>query len=266
MKSPIKLNHFLSLSGDVSRRKAIALIKSGQVCVNRQSISDPAYRVLPQTDKIWLKGKLLKWVQDPQKWYIAFNKPTKVLTSLSDPKGRVCVSDYFPKIRERLFPVGRLDWHSEGLLLMTNDGDFAHQVLIKKPPKTYLLKLNRPPSKAQLLQLKKGVRTDIGFLKALSVSFTRSRSRRWVRVILSEGKNRQLHRMCEKLGLHIRVLRRIAIGRLKLRSLKSGEYFFLSIQDKRKVLAYPDFHKRQNHPLPNKGRPCSPRKGQTRLV
>ena len=237
MKNTFNLNHFLSLSGASSRRKASVLIKEGHVRVNSQKIKNPAYKVSPTKDKIWLKGKLLKI--PTQKWHIAFNKPPKVLTSLSDPKGRVCVSSYFPKVRERLFPVGRLDWDSEGLLLLTNDGDFAHQVLKQKPPKTYMLKLNRSPSHAQLVRLKKGVRTDIGLLKAVYADFSRSRSQKWIKVILIEGKNRQLHRMFENIGLHIRVLRRVAIGRLKLRSLKPGESFLLSPQDKRKVFLSP---------------------------
>ena len=237
MKHQLGLNHFLSLSGASSRRGSVTLIKKGQVRVNSQKITDPAYKVFPQKDKVWLRGQVLKI--PTQKWHIAFNKPPKVLTSLSDPKGRVCVLSYFPKFRERLFPVGRLDWNAEGLLLMTNDGEFAQKVLKQKPPKTYMLKLNRPPTPEQLRRLKKGVRTEIGFLRANYVDFYRGRSLKWVRVIITEGKNRQLHRMFEKMGLTIRVLRRVAIGRLKLRSLKVGECFYLSEQDKRKVFSSP---------------------------
>ena len=237
MKSQLSLNHFLSLSGVASRRRASTLIKEGQVRVNSQKVKDPAYKVLAQSDKVWLNGKSLKI--PTQKWHIAFNKPPKVLTSLSDPKGRVCVSAYFPKVRERLFPVGRLDWNAEGLLLMTNDGEFAQKVLKQKPPKTYMLKLNRPPTLEQFRRLKKGVRTEIGFLRANYVDFYRGRSQRWVRVIITEGKNRQLHRMFEKIGLTIRILRRVAIGRLKLKALKVGEGFYLSEQDKKKVFSSP---------------------------
>ena len=252
MKDILKLSHFLSLAGVASRRRGSALIKAGHVCVNSQKIRDPAYKVSYKQDKVFVCKKLIKIPS--KKWYIAFNKPPKVLTSLSDPKGRPCVSSYFPKVKESLFPVGRLDWDSEGLLLLTNDGDFAHQVLTKKPPKTYMLKLSRSPSSAQLNKLIKGVRTEIGMLKAVYAGFCRHRSQKWVKVILTEGRNRQLHRMFEKLGFHIKVLRRVSIGRLKLRSLKLGECFVLSPQDKQKIFLSPPLPPSVGQTLPRGGR------------
>ncbi len=238
MKRSWRLVHFLSSApGGVSRRKAFQLIKEGQVEVNGHPERNPSRRVFPQKELVRFKGQALK--PEGQKWHIAFNKPKKVLTSLSDPKGRVCVSSYFPKVRERLFPVGRLDWDSEGLLLLTNDGSFANRVLREKPPKTYMVKLHRSVDEARLHRLRKGLGTEVGHLKALYADFCRGRNPCWAKVIIAEGRNRQVHRMFEKVGLKIKVLRRVAIGRLKLKKLKPGAFFLLSSLDKKKVFSPP---------------------------
>ena len=184
-----------------------------------------------------------KWVKPPKKkYYIAFNKPRKVLTSMSDPKNRLCITDYFKKPKERIFPVGRLDWHSEGLILLTNDGAFAMKIIHKKIPKTYMVKVNGRPTSIQLAKLRKGVSTKIGRLKALYIRplrKTKIKQYSWIKVILDEGRNRQLHRMFEKIGFQIKILRRTSIGKLKLKSLKPGEYFHLSPLDMKKVLSLP---------------------------
>ncbi|MDE0518894.1 MAG: pseudouridine synthase [Bdellovibrionales bacterium] len=235
----LRLNHFLSSCGLCSRRKADEIIKSGKVTINNKRSLDPAMKIHPEEDQVKLDGKRIYPPQ--QKYYIAFNKPKKIITSMNDPKGRPCIADYFKKAKDRIFPVGRLDWHSEGLILLTNDGDFSRKVLQKKIPKTYLLKLDGRPTTAQLLKLKKGVYTEVGRLKAVYIKELKQQASQhsWVKVMLTEGRNRQLHRMFEKIGFQIKVLRRIGIGRLKLRSLKPGEYFFLSPMDIKKVFSLP---------------------------
>ena len=173
-------------------------------------------------------------------YYIAFNKPKKVITSMNDPKGRLSVGDFFKmKKQNRIFPIGRLDYHSEGLLLLTNDGYFSAKVLKDKPPKTYMVKLNKRPTVNQLTKLKKGVYTEIGRLRALYAQLDRKKNSLWVKVIVAEGKNRQLHRMFNKLGLQVKVLRRTAIGKLQLKSLKPGEIFALTPKDLKKVFSDP---------------------------
>ena len=238
-RKTLRLNHFLSSCGVCARRKADEIIKSRKVTVNNKRVQDPAMKIHPEFDQVKLDGKP---VQPPkQKYYIAFSKPKKVITSMDDPKNRPCIADYFEKAKDRIFPIGRLDWNSEGLILLTNDGAFSRKILQKKIPKTYLLKLNGRPTKVQLSKLKKGVYTEVGRLKAVYIKELRKKASQhsWVKVILTEGRNRQLHRMFEKIGFQIKVLRRTGIGRLKLRSLKPGEYFFLSPFDIKKIFSLP---------------------------
>ena len=208
--------------------------------VNHKKIKDPAEKIHPEKDRVTLNGKPVTLPKT--KLYMAFNKPRKVLTSMSDPKNRLCISDYFKAQKERIFPVGRLDWHSEGLILLTNDGDFAKEVLHQKIPKTYLVKIKGRVSTEKLSKFKKGVFTEKGRLKALyvkSLRNTKVKQYSWIKIILEEGKNRQLHRMFEKIGFQIKVLRRTGIGRLKLRSLKPGEHFCLSPRDIDKIFSLP---------------------------
>ena len=238
-RKTLRLNHFLSSCGVCSRRKADEIIRTQKVTVNNKRVWDPAMQIHPETDSIKLDGKPVYLPK--RKCYIAFNKPRKVITSMNDPKGRLCIADYFKKTKDRIFPIGRLDWSSEGLILLTNDGDFSMKVSQQKIPKTYMVKLNGQPTTAQLSKLKKGVYTEVGRLKALYVKELKKKvsQHSWVKVIITEGRNRQLHRMFEKIGFQIKVLRRTSIGRLKLRSLKPGEYFFLSPVDVKKIFSSP---------------------------
>lgn len=244
----IRLNHFLSSCGICSRRKADEIIKYKKVTINNKRTQDSAVKIHPETDWVKLEGKTVRPLGE--KCYIAFNKPKKVLTSMSDPKNRLCIADYFKKRKDRIFPVGRLDWHSEGLILLTNDGDFSMKVIQKKIPKTYLVKLNGRPTMSQLSKMKKGISTEVGRLTALYVKNLRKQKSQhsWIKVILTEGRNRQLHRMFEKIGFQIKVLRRTGIGRLKLRSLKPGEYLLLSPSDIKKVFSPPsEIQKNKSH-------------------
>ena len=164
----------------------------------------------------------------PQKkhLYIAFYKPQKTLTTLSDPKNRRTVIDFLHSIPERIFPVGRLDWNTEGLLLLTNDGDFALKIThpSKKITKTYLVKLDGRLKQAQKAKLLKGVSTPQGKVKALRIETIKMASKKyeWVKIIIAEGKNRQIHNMFEKVGLSLKKLKRIAIGGLKIGKFKTN--------------------------------------------
>ena len=244
----VRLNKFISYSGLCSRREADHFIRNKKVIVNNVIIQDLGCYVYPHKDQVKVSGKIL---QTPHhKVYIAFNKPKKVLSTTKDSKGRVCVSDFFKKRKNfRIFPVGRLDWSSEGLILLTNDGDFCEKILRPKSKvsKTYLVKLDKEISSKHLDRLVRGVSTQKGRLKALYAQNIKASGRRksrnnsstWVKVIIDEGKNRQLHRMFQSIGFSIKVLRRVAIGRLKLKSLKPGESFLLKPSDIKKLFLLP---------------------------
>ena len=162
-----------------------------------------------------------------------FNKPRGVLTTLEDPLGRPTVQDYLKKLPHRLFPVGRLDWDSEGLLILTNDGEYAQRIThpSAEVTKTYLVKVNGVPSAEQLAKLVRGVSIIGGRVRAqLAVKMPKGDSKlySWVKVIITEGKNRQIRLMFEKIGFDVLKLQRIAIGKLKLGSVERGEIVFLN--------------------------------------
>jgi 23S rRNA pseudouridine2605 synthase len=236
----VRLNKFLADCGVASRRKADELIDSGDVQINGKTVFELGIKVDPQNDRVTLKGKLLR--QDNQKVYVMFYKPKHVLTSMSDPEGRATVADYFRKLPFRLFPVGRLDWDTEGLILLTNDGEFAQKVMHPRHeiPKAYLAKLNGKPTDEQLRKLVQGVSIIGGRVRAQSADRARGKGSvqyDWVRVVITEGKNRQIRKMFEKIGFDVKKLQRVSIGQLKLGNLKHGEHKLLGPEDLRKIFA-----------------------------
>jgi 23S rRNA pseudouridine2605 synthase len=228
--SAIRLNKFLADCGVASRRGADTLISEGAVQVNGKTVFELGVRVEPGVDRVTLNGKPVK--PATQKIYVIFYKPENVLTTMEDPEGRPTVADFMEKLPVRVFPVGRLDWDTEGLLLLTNDGDFAQKVMHPREeiPKTYMVKLDGKPSDAQLQKLKFGVTIPGGRVKALHVERVRfgdSQQYDWVKIIIGEGKNRQIRYMFQKIGFDVKKLKRVAIGMLSLGTLQKGEYGFL---------------------------------------
>lgn len=226
----IRLNKYLADSGIASRRASDQLILNGKVQVNGKTVLELGVRVDPTNDRVVVSGKPVR--PAAQKIYVIFNKPEKVLTSMSDPEGRPTVADFMEKLPVRVFPVGRLDWDTEGLLLLTNDGDFAQKVMHPREeiPKTYLAKLDGQPSETQLDKLRRGVTIPGGRVKALHVERAKvgdSKQYDWVKIVISEGKNRQVRHMFQKIGFDVKKLKRVAIGQLSIGSLQKGEYAFL---------------------------------------
>ena len=160
---------------------------------------------------------------------------------MSDPQGRTTVADFFSRVKGRVFPVGRLDWDSEGLLLMTNDGRFAQEVAHPKKeiPKTYLVKLDGQPTAEQLAKLKRGVSIVGGKVKALHVEKIQRGANKygWYKIVITEGKNRQVRRMFEKIGFDVKKLQRVAIGKLTIGKTRKGEFRELTEKDLRRVFA-----------------------------
>ena len=168
--SKIRLNKFIAECGLASRRRADQWIEDGKVMLNGKKVYEHGVQIDPKKDQVKISGKVVK-PKPKNSVYIAFNKPTHVMTTMSDPEGRPTVKDYFPKIKHRVFPVGRLDWDTEGLLIMTNDGEFSQAVShpSQEIPKTYMVKVDGQPSEAQLQKLRSGVSIVGGRVKAMHV-------------------------------------------------------------------------------------------------
>ncbi len=232
----LRLNLFIAKYANHSRRQADKLIKNKKVSVNGQIITQLPVHVQVNKDMVKVKGKLIRPIENLI--YIMFHKPEKTLTTASDPQERTTVFHYFKKIRQRIFSVGRLDWNTEGLLLLTNDGQFSKKVQDPKSKilKTYMVKLDHIPRKAQLEKLTRGVTIPGGRVKAVNIQM---RPKAWVRISIQEGKNRQLHFMFSKIGFRVRKLKRVQIGRLKLGSLKQGQARFLNEKDISKIFQQP---------------------------
>lgn len=222
-----RLQKILSVFGIASRRKSEELILEGRVRVNGQ-IAGIGMKADPETDYIKVDGKL---VTNPskkavQKVYLMFNKPKNIVTTLSDPEERPTVKDYLSKIKQRVFPVGRLDYSSEGLLLLTNDGDFANAVThpSMKIPKTYLVKIKGLIEDKDISKLRRGVRLEDGLtLPARVKRISRTENNSWLEITIYEGRRRQIRRMLEETGHPVSKLKRISIGELRLGDLKPGE-------------------------------------------
>ena len=243
MKKLLRLNKFLSKSTGCSRRKADEIIKKGYVFVNNKKILSLASFVIPEKDQVRIRHKVIS-PPNLKPLYLIFNKPRKLLTSAKDPEGRPTVMDYIKRVRkEFLFPVGRLDWDSEGLLILTNDGDFTHKVLhpSNRISKTYLVKVRGQLKNSHITKLTQGVSTSVGKRKALFAYSLpkRKSSSHWVKIIISEGKKRQIRLMFDKMGFPVQRLKRVAIGRLKMNRLPIGAVLVLTEKDKKKIFQIP---------------------------
>jgi 23S rRNA pseudouridine2605 synthase len=247
----LRLNKYLAECGIASRRKADELITNGHVQVNGKTVFELGVRIAPGTDRITVDGKPVR--QENRKIYLVFYKPENVLTTMEDPEGRPTVADYVEQLPVRVFPVGRLDWDTEGLLLLTNDGDFAQRVSHPREeiPKTYLAKLDGRPTEEQLAKLVRGVTIPGGRVKAWHVERVRigdSQQYSWVKIVIGEGKNRQVRYMFQKIGFDVKKLKRVAIGLLTLGGLQKGEYGFLDEGALKKI-----FRKRKEEDQPRSG-------------
>jgi 23S rRNA pseudouridine2605 synthase len=207
-----------------ARRKCDALIFDGMVTVDGEVVREPGRRVDPATQTVAVRGR--KVSRPAPHVYYALHKPTGVLSTMKDPAGRPTVGRFLPPKGPRLFPVGRLDGDTSGLLLFTNDGWLAHRLMHPRyeVPKTYHVTLALPPSPRALEQLAGGVEFTAGEVsRPAQVEVVRSMGEVTVIALtLSEGRNRQVRRMCEALGLEILALSRVRVGPVELGNLPSG--------------------------------------------
>lgn len=223
-----RLQKILSRVGIASRRKAEQMIQEGRVTVNGQVITELGSKADLECDHIKVDSKLLHTPKDLI--YIALNKPDGVVTTVSDPEGRQTVMDLVHKVKQRVYPVGRLDYHSEGLLLLTNDGEFANG-LTSAPthvPKTYLVKITGVLSDAQEEEFRHGIPLEGRRTAAAGLKLIRRAENPWYEVRLFEGRKNQIRLMFKHFGFLVEKLKRVKIGFLDLGSLKPGEFRHLT--------------------------------------
>ncbi len=226
------------MSGVASRRQADKLISEGHIRINGKKMTTLGYQVDPLKDEVFCDKKQVKL--EKHFFYFSFYKPKKVLSTLSDPEGRPTLFDFISHIPIRLFPIGRLDWESEGLILLTNDGEFSQKVIHPKYkiPKTYMVKVRGHIHRNALWKLERGVTLSgkkARVLKVQKVKYEDSIRNDWVKVVISEGRNQQIRRMFEKVDFHVLKLKRVSIGDLRLGKLKPGKLKTLSRKDIQKI-------------------------------
>lgn len=232
----IRLQKYLSECGVASRRKAEDLISAGKVKVNGKiaSIGD---KVDPKKDTVAVSGK--KVTKSKTNTYIMLHKPRGFITTLSDEMGRKCVAQLIEDVGKRVYPVGRLDRDSEGLLLLTDDGEFANALThpTRHVPKTYRVTVRPSITEDQLTALSTGIEIDGRMTMPSEVRVIQKQEGRVVlEIIIYEGRNRQIRKMCESLGLEVARLKRTQIGSVKLGMLKQGDWRNLTDDEVHKLM------------------------------
>ena len=220
-----RLQKYMARSGVTSRRKAEEMIKKGLVRVNGTIITEMGVKVNPLEDEIDVAGK--KILPEEKKVYVLLNKPLGVVTTMNDPQGRKIVTDLLKDIKERIYPIGRLDYNTEGLLLLTNDGELAYHLTHPRFEinKTYFAKVNGYVTELALKELRQGVMLADGLTKLAFVKLLkRTAKESSLEITIQEGRNRQVRRMCEKVGHAVSYLKRIRLGFLELEDLQVGQY------------------------------------------
>lgn len=214
----------LAAAGIASRRASEILIDEGRVEVNGKVVTEQGTRVNPETDHIRVDGSR---IPPPRRHvYLVLNKPRGVVSTMDDPEGRPTLTDYLPRVKERLFHVGRLDTETEGLIVLTNDGEFAHRLAHPsyEVPKTYHVQAAGVLDNRTLKRLEKGVTLDDGPVKPDKVKLvSRSQNRTLLEITLHEGRNRIVRRMLDAVGHPVDRLARTAIGPIRLGNLPVGE-------------------------------------------
>ncbi len=233
----IRLQKFLSEAGVASRRKSEELIAQGAVRVNNRTakIGDS---VDPVHDTVTVHGRRVNRINETR--YILLNKPRGYVTTTDDDLGRKCVTELVSDIKIRLYPVGRLDRVSEGALILTNDGDFANAIMhpSKHVPKTYRVTVKSDVTKSMIEALSGGIELDGRMTAPADVHIIdKAEGRTVLEIVLYEGRNRQIRRMCESLGLEVARLKRVAIGNVKLGTLPVGRYRDLTEKEVRSLLS-----------------------------
>lgn len=230
-----RLQKIIAAAGVASRRKAEELISAGRVQVNGTVVTELGSKADPETDHVRVNGKLLQGAQ--RHIYLLLNKPKGYVTTMSDPEKRPTVMDLIHGVKGRVYPVGRLDYASEGLLLLTNDGELSNRLMkaASHVAKTYLVKVAGTPKEDAIERLRAGVSiaTDDGKrvkTGPAAVRIVKQAANPWYEVTLIEGRNRQIRRMFEAVGHHVEKIKRVRYGPLAL-DVPPGEFRSLTMKE-----------------------------------
>lgn len=230
-----RLQKILSQAGIASRRQAEKIMLEGRVTVNGAVVQELGSKADLERDHIKVDGRLLH--APKRQVYLALYKPNNTVTTVSDPEGRATVMDLLRGIKERVYPVGRLDYHSEGLLLLTNDGDMANAIMSAAThlPKTYVVKANGTLSPDEQQQFREGVPLSGRRTMPAGLKLIREGENPWYEVRLYEGRNNQIRLMFKHFGRLVEKLRRVRIGPLELGPLKPGQFRHLTEEEVHKL-------------------------------
>ena len=230
-----RLQKIIAASGIASRRKAEEIIAAGRVTLNGKVVVEQGTKADPQRDVICVDGKPLK--SRERLLYFLLHKPKGYVTTVSDPEGRPTVMELMKRCPQRVYPVGRLDYASEGLLLMTNDGQLAQRLMKagSHAPKTYLVKISGQPDEQVLNRLRAGITIELEDGMRVKTSPAKLRlvegsANPWYEVILSEGRNRQIRRMFQRVGFNVLKIKRVQLGPLVL-DIPPGKYRPLTVRE-----------------------------------
>jgi 23S rRNA pseudouridine2605 synthase len=234
-----RLQKVISSAGITSRRKAEELILTGRVSVNGEIIRELGAKADPAKDIILVDNELIS-LEEKNKVYFLFNKPRGCVCTTTDPQGRPTVMDYFSEVTERIYPVGRLDYSSEGLLIFTNDGDIAHKLMHPSSniSRTYAVKIRGHMDDSTLTKIREGVNLREGRVEPLKVSRgQKMQNNEWIYLQLKEGKNLEVRRIFSLFGYDVERLRRIAIGPLQIGDLPVGKKRILSLEEIESIIS-----------------------------
>jgi 23S rRNA pseudouridine2605 synthase len=223
-----RLQKYMAECGIASRRKCEEIILSGRVKVNENTIKELGYKINSDEDRVFLDGKIIE--PEEKKLYIALNKPVGYVSTVKDERGRQTLLDLV-KVKERIYPIGRLDYDTSGLILLTNDGDIYNRVIHPRQVvnKTYIAKIEGNPSSKEIKTFRSGI--DIGDYITSAAEFnilSADSKSTTVEIIIHEGKNRQIRRMCDAINHPVIELKRIVIGNIKLDDLEVKHWRYLS--------------------------------------
>jgi 23S rRNA pseudouridine2605 synthase len=231
----VRLQKILAQAGIASRRHAEQYILAGRVKVNGKVVNTLGAKADPAVDHIKVDGKLLRQQRETL-IYLALHKPKSVVTTVSDPEGRETVMKFLPKVKQRVYPVGRLDYQSEGLLLLTNDGEFANRVISPryKVPKTYLVKTTGTLTEEQEEEFRTGILLEGKRTAPAELRLIKKAQNPWYEVVITEGRTHQIRNMFRHYGRLVEKLRRVRIGPIEIRGIRPGEHRLLTLQEIRR--------------------------------